>query len=181
MKFPLVIFRRFLAYRGFTLVELMVVIGIIALLAGMSVVAMNTAREKAREAKALSEVDTMAKAINLLSADTGKWPSGCPIEATANPEVDLNTAAAGLTQRPEVRTFDTGCFWSQTDVDNWNGPYVKTTIDPWGHPYIFDPDYYPRQGCHVSGVLVQPVVLSFGRNGTGMNTYDCDDVFKIMK
>jgi general secretion pathway protein G len=170
-----------LPQHGYTLVELLVVIGIIALLSGLSVIAMGAAREKAKESKALAEVDTLTKAIDLLSADTGKWPSGCPIEAIANPEVSLNTVAAGLTQRPIVANFDTGCFWSQADIDKWNGPYVKTTIDPWGSPYWFDPDYYPHQGCGASGVATNVAVLSLGKNKAGVNTYDCDDVYKIMK
>jgi prepilin-type N-terminal cleavage/methylation domain-containing protein len=167
--------------RGFTLIELLVVIAIIALLATMSMVAYTRARQGAREAKALWEVDIIARGIDMLSADTGKWPNGCPIETIANPEANIDLEQAALTQAPSVHDYGDGCFWSADDVAKWNGPYVHNVIDPWGNPYWFDPDYYPRQGCDATDAIQHVVVLSYGSNGVGMNEYDCDDVYKIIR
>ncbi len=60
--------------RGFSLVELMVVISIIGLLAG--IVAFNVIKQgvKAKRMKVKADVSTFDKAIKLYKSDTGKWP-----------------------------------------------------------------------------------------------------------
>lgn len=167
---------------GFTLIELLVVIAIIGLLSTLALISYSRARLAAKEAKAAADVDTLVAAIGLLSVDTDKWPNGCPVDSTANPEIDLNDAQAGITQAPHVGDQGDGCFWSAEDIAKWRGPYAQTTVDPWGHHYWFDPDYYPRQNCPGYGATsVRAAVLSFGANGTGLNAYDCDDVYKILR
>lgn len=167
--------------RGYTLIELLVVIAIIGVLATFAVIAMNSARTKARETQALSDVDAITSAIMMMAEDTGKWPNGCPVEAVTNPEANINLEGAGLTERPLAHDYGDGCIWTENDVAKWNGPYVRDVIDPWGNPYWFDPDYYPRQGCGATNVQEQVVVLSYGPNGRGLNEYDCDDVYKVMR
>lgn len=61
--------------KGFTLIELLVVIAIIGLLATLSVVALNNARQKSRDAKRVSDIKQIQTALELYYADKNGYPS----------------------------------------------------------------------------------------------------------
>ncbi len=56
--------------KGFTLIELLVVIAIIGLLSTLAVVSLNSAREKARDAKRLSDIKQISTVIEMAAANT---------------------------------------------------------------------------------------------------------------
>ncbi len=60
---------------GFTLIELLVVIAIIGLLSTLAVVALGSARVKARDAKRLSDVKQVQTALELYYTDNSKYPT----------------------------------------------------------------------------------------------------------
>lgn len=59
---------------GFTLIELLVVIAIISILASVVLASLNTAREKSRDAKRISDVNQIRIALELYFDDNGGYP-----------------------------------------------------------------------------------------------------------
>ena len=106
--------RRVRAQRGFTLVELLVVITIIALIMGIvgPRVLNYLSESKAKAAKI--QIESFASALDLFFLDSGRYPSG-------------SEGLTALVQRPG-------------SISGWNGPYLKGGLvpaDPWGNPYIY--------------------------------------------
>lgn len=62
--------------KGFTLIELLVVIAIIGLLASVVLVSLNSARQKSRDAKRVSDMNQLAKALELFYNDAAGYPTG---------------------------------------------------------------------------------------------------------
>lgn len=60
--------------KGFTLIELLVVIAIIGLLSTLAVVALGSAREKARDSKRLSDLKQTQTALELYYTDQNAYP-----------------------------------------------------------------------------------------------------------
>lgn len=60
--------------RGFTLIELLVVIAIISLLSSVVLGTVNSARLKGNDARRISELDEIRKAVELYNSDNGHYP-----------------------------------------------------------------------------------------------------------
>ena len=61
--------------KGFTLIELLVVIAIIGLLSTLSVLALNSARARARDAKRIADVKQIQTALEMYYNDMNTYPT----------------------------------------------------------------------------------------------------------
>jgi general secretion pathway protein G len=99
---------------GLTLVELLVVLAILALFAGLAAPQVLRYLGTARTETAKTQLSSIESAIELYYLDVGHYPPSEPglkslIEAPAN-------------------------------TATWNGPYLKKSkslFDPWGNPYLY--------------------------------------------
>ncbi len=162
--------------RGFTLMEILVVIGIIGALASVIMPSVNTARDKALVASAVMELDSLKTVFHQMYDDVGLYPNGdtsyCrDVSSIPNNEVDLSDTTAGLVANASG--------WS-----NWDGPYVPNTEDPWGNSYYLDEDYQcmaETEGCQGIDDVGNDssVIVSCGPNEAvsgGSCVYDTDNV-----
>ena len=82
--------------KAFTLIELLVVIAIIGLLASIVMIALSSARAKARDAKRLADARQLVTALNLYYSDNGIYP---PVTDPSGPggwETTLSSFLPGL-------------------------------------------------------------------------------------
>jgi len=103
--------------QGFTLIEILVVIVILGVLAGLIIPRIMDRPEEAKQLKAKIQIESLETALNLYKLDIGLYPS-------------TEQGLQALVQKP-----DTG------QVKQWRtGGYLekgRLPVDPWGNPFIY--------------------------------------------
>jgi general secretion pathway protein G len=100
-------------FRGFTLLELLVVILIIGLLTGIVAPRLMGQIERSERTAARAQIDAFDKALQAFRIDMGRYPS----------------SSEGLLALQEAPAGD----------PRWRGPYLKGGVprDPWGGDYLY--------------------------------------------
>lgn len=91
--------------RGFTIVELLIVIVVIAILAAIGVVAYNGVLNRSNDAAIKSDINSFAKKIRLAEAETGALPLGGAIR-TGGVDSGDGTTFPGMTFSPTKSAYD---------------------------------------------------------------------------
>ena len=78
--------------KGFTLIELMVAISVVAVLATVGMLIYSSVQKSARISKRLQDLDALKTAIETYKSATGSYP----VSATAHASVDCDSSAAAL-------------------------------------------------------------------------------------
>ncbi len=98
---------------GFTLVEMLLVLVILATLAAIVYPKLSGRSEQARETAAKTQISSFSTALDAFEVDNGYYPRG-------------KSGLQDLVQAPR-------------DATSWKGPYLKEIPkDPWGNDYVYE-------------------------------------------
>ncbi len=100
---------------GYTLLELLVVMGILALLTAMATPQVMGYFSKAKTQTVQMQIQNIGTALELYYMENGSYPSA---------DVGLKALIEAPAEAPR-----------------WNGPYIKKVqnlVDPWGNPYQYN-------------------------------------------
>ncbi|MBL9116881.1 MAG: type II secretion system major pseudopilin GspG [Verrucomicrobiaceae bacterium] len=108
---------------GFTLIEMVLVLGIVALLVGAGIFQLTGVLEGGREKRVKGDLTTLSSALRAYEMQNGFLPS-------------TEQGVASLVERPTSRPAP----------QNWRPMLKKMIVDPWGNPY-----HYRRPGTQDKG------------------------------
>ena len=105
--------------RGFTLIEIMVVILILGLLATIVAQSLRGATDKAKRTKATADIAQLKTALDRYYIDNGSYPTS-------------DQGLTALVSRPSS---------GRIPANYEDGGYIqRVPNDPWGNPYVFQSD-----------------------------------------
>ena len=117
--------------KGFTLIELMVVVVILGLLATIVMPKVLSKPEQARRTKAKVDIRNMQSALSLLKADTGRFPT-------------TSEGLQALVTNPGLKGYDREGYLERVPQDPWGNRYVY--ICPGIHSKDYDLESYGKDG-----------------------------------
>ena len=96
--------------QGFTLIEMLLVLVILATLAAIVLPKFGGKTDQAKQTAAQTQIGSFKMALDNFEIDNGSYPKDL---------ASLVSAPANLT--------------------SWKGPYIENIpLDPWGHPYVYE-------------------------------------------
>ena len=123
--------------RGFTLIELMVVVVILGILAGLIIPKIMGKPEEAKRLKARMQIEQLEQSLKLYYLDNGEYPTT---------EQGLNALVEKPATEPVPKRWKEGGYLEKKKIplDPWDNPFVY--ISPGVHDKDFDLVSYGADG-----------------------------------
>ncbi len=145
---------------GFTLLELITVIGIIVILAGILLPAIGIVKQRAKSARAQADIESLCVALKMYESDFGTYPSTVAdsnrFKAALGVPLPDPSGAVGVTVGPYME-------YKSRDLSS------NTFNDPWGNAYR----YNPTTPSHNTGSFD---IYSTGSDSKNNNSNTADDI-----
>lgn len=147
------------ARRGFTLMEIMVVVVVLGILAAVVTANVMGRDDEARLGAAKTDIGAFSMAIDMFKLHMGRYPDESEqFEVLRTPPADDQNG-------------------------KWKGPYLTRPVpnDPWGNPYNYynpSPDGISRYGVESYGSDGQPggIILDFSKDINSWSNYEDDNI-----
>jgi len=160
--------------RSFTLVELMVVVAVIGILAGLVLGGAGAVRQRAARGQAKAEVSAIEAGLARYQIDFGSYPSSTGISPSganypASPSGYSTAGQVLFTNLWGAATYATpsgGKQYLSVKPSMVNTSGVNYFIDPWGYAY----GYYWSGSSSLYGGAVPDIWSTGGQSGTGTQT-----------
>lgn len=122
--------------RGFTLLEIMVVIVIVGILASLVVPNLMGNKEKADHQKVVSDIVALESALDMYKLDNGRYPTT---------EQGLQALVTKPSAQPEPRNYPQGGYIRRLPQDPWGADYQLLSPGQHGQLDVFSygPDGIP--------------------------------------
>lgn len=122
---------RYSLFKGFTLIELMIVVVILGLLASIVMPRILGRPEQARRMKAKIDIRNIESALALFKTDTGRFP-------TTSEGLDV------LVSNPGIKGYHNVGYLDKGPLDPWGSKYIY--ISPGVHRKDYDLESYGKDG-----------------------------------
>ena len=188
---------------GFTLIEVVIAVAIIAILSVVVTVSIMRNLDSGRIARAQSDCAAIAKTILQFRADCGFWPTRTNAAAAENVDnlitggpADVppgdNSVAPGANNWGRSGVVDTiqnqeiantpayAVSVNPKQQPGWNGPYLNSeALDPWGNSYMVNVRFLRANGP-ANRLQHNVFVLSAGPNGVTETAFDDGTVNEVI-
>jgi general secretion pathway protein G len=117
--------------RGFTLIEMMIVVVILGLLATLIMPKILNRPEQARRVKAKADIRSIQQALALFKMDVGRFPT-------------TSEGLQALVQNPGVQKYNADGYLEHVPTDPWGHNYIY--VSPGVHNKDYDLESYGKDG-----------------------------------
>ena len=139
--------------KGFTLIELLIVVAIIGLLSTLAVVALGSARVKARDSKRLADLKQLQTALELYYTDKNEYPGGSSLALGATGYACLDNT--GFT----TLALCSNPYMGLVPTDPQTGNYTYSVASS-SNSYTITAELEGTVGALTTGVILSPAGIA---------------------
>lgn len=128
--------------RGFTIVELLIVVIVIAILAAIVIVAYNGITQKSQQSKISADLKAFEKAVHMARTATGQVLGGVTGSFGTAAACVNEPSGTNLATLPKTDPCWTNYASALDKISAASGSNIRSLVDPWGRPYYLDENEY---------------------------------------